>query len=467
MALADVERRFKTVVYWATPILCGLILYWPGLTAWFQEDDFVWLGLRGMVHNAHDLRWALFTPLAQGTLRIFSERVLYLAFYSWFGLNALPYRLWSFATYSADAILITAVCTRLTRSRKAGFWAALLWTFNGCLGVVMSWTAIYHELACSAVFLSALWLLIRYGETGQTRYAIGQWVIFLLGFGVLEQNVVYPALATLYAVCRAPRLLKNVLPMFLFSTAYTAWHLNAAPLASSGPYRMYWDASVFSTLWTYWKWAAGPTRLNLLGIHPSWWRSLATAALTISLAGFLVRQLRRKQWIVLFFPGWFLIVLAPLLPLRDTLRDYYLTIPVIGLAMLGAWALAEFRNTGMALALLYIGVNIPVGLASTVSFHQRGQRIHDMIDGVLHTRSINPGKLVILKGLSVDGRSEDLFWAGLVQRPFRLYGVTGVYASVSDRGIARENADALTLFLDEPTETHALAEGRALVYWPN
>jgi hypothetical protein len=450
--------RAKSAAYWLAPILFGLVLYWPGVTTWFQKDDFAWLGLRGMVHSFADLRWALFTPLAQGTLRILSERVFYLLFTSLFDLNALPFRLWSFATYSLDAVLITAVCAKLTRSPQAGFWAALLWTANGCLGVVMSWTAIYYELACAAVFLSALWLLIRYGETGRMPYLAAQWAVFLLGFGVLEQNVVYPALAAVYALCRAPRLLKSILPMFLFSAAYTLWHFQIAPPLPSGPYRMYWDASVFPTLWTYWKWALGPSRLNLLGIHPSFWRSLLTAALTIALAVFLARQLHRKLWIAGFFPAWFFIVLAPLLPLRDHVSDYYLTIPVIGLAMLGGWALAELPRTAIVLALLYIAVNVPVGRATALSFHRRAEEIQNLIDAVLETRSSNPGKIVILKGTT-----GDLFWSCLVHRPFRLYGITGVYSSASDRSLAGADPDALQLFLDEPTEKRLLDDGRAVV----
>ena len=184
--------------FWITPPLVALVLYWPGLTCWFQKDDFAWLGLRQLVGGWGDLGWALFAPLAQGTIRTLSERAFYLSFSTLFGLNPLPYRCFAFLTHAGTLTLLSAVCSRLTGSRAAGFWAAILYTVNGALAYALSWTPIYYELACSFVLLLSLWLLIR------GNY-IAQWITFLLGFGVLELNVVYPALAAVYALCCAPK----------------------------------------------------------------------------------------------------------------------------------------------------------------------------------------------------------------------------------------------------------------------
>src|SRR5712691_7589040 len=66
-------QRARAAAFWAVPPLLALALYWPGLTAWFQKDDFVWLGLRDMVVSWRSFWWALFAPLAQGTIRTLSE----------------------------------------------------------------------------------------------------------------------------------------------------------------------------------------------------------------------------------------------------------------------------------------------------------------------------------------------------------------------------------------------------------
>ena len=206
--------------------------------------------------------WALFAPLAEGTIRPLSERLFYLSFTSLFGLHPLPYHILVILTYAVTTVLLSSVTMKLTASRAAGFWAAILWTVNGVMAVPLSWSPIYYEILCSLFLLLGLWLLIRYDETGRPVFYWLQCATFLLGFGVLEVNIVYPALAAAYALCRAPRLLRKVIPLFAISATYALLHLYAAPLSSSGVYKMHWDRSVFSTLWTYWLWALGPRRLH-------------------------------------------------------------------------------------------------------------------------------------------------------------------------------------------------------------
>ena len=88
--------RAGRVAYWSLPSLLCLALYWLGLKAWFFQDDFAWLGLYQMVHRPQDLWHVMFSPMAQGTIRPWSERGFFLLFYSLFGVEALPFRIWPF-----------------------------------------------------------------------------------------------------------------------------------------------------------------------------------------------------------------------------------------------------------------------------------------------------------------------------------------------------------------------------------
>src|SRR5258708_5044359 len=333
-------------------MLFAAALYWPGLTAWFQMDDFAWLGLRGEVHSWHDFWWALFAPLAQGTIRTLSERIFFMSFSSVFGMNPLPYRCLAFLTYAASLVVLSAVCTRLTGSRAAGSWAMVLWTVNSALAIPLSWTSVYYKLLCSLFLLVSFWFLLRYVETGERRFYIAQLVTFVLGFGVLELNVVYPALAAVYALCCARRIINKILPLFAISAGYTLLHIITAPLPAGGPYQLHWDSSIISTLGTYWQWALGP---NVNQLQPSLFQDGLIAFVPLGLLVFLVSKIRRREWIAAFLPAWFLIVLAPLLPLRDHMSPEYLTIPLLGLAMLGGWALASGWLHAMA-------ARIPLGL---------------------------------------------------------------------------------------------------------
>jgi hypothetical protein len=460
--------RAKTIAWWATPPLLGLLLYWRGLTCWFQNDDLNWLNLRNLVHNWHDLWWALFTPFGQGTIRPLSERAFYMSFYSMFGTNQVPYRCLAFLTYTVTLVLLASVCRRLTGSRAAGFWAMIFWTVNCAMADALSWTAIYYELLCAFFLLLAFWFLLRYAETGKRRYYIAQCVTFVAGFLVLELNVVYPALAAMYALCCAPRLLRKVLPLFAISAAYAAVHIAVAHLPSSGPYKMHWDASVFTTLWTYWEWAVGPDRLILLHIEPSWRSVALEVGLTAGLLGFLAWMLWRRRWVAAFFPAWFLIVLAPVLPLRDHISEYYLTIPLIGLAMWGGWALVSGWRAGWAgriativLLVIYLGVSVPIAREQARGLAASADETRRVVMGVAGLSRGRPEKIVLLNGVS-----PAIFGAVIRHHPFRMVGIPQVYVLSEDvpglAGVLPLGDSSYTI--DPALERKAVLQDQAVVY---
>ena len=80
----------------------------------------------------------------------------------------------------------------------------------------MSWTSSYNQVQCAAFLLGAIYCLLRYVETGRIRWNIAQWVIFVLGFGSLEVNIVYPAIAASYTLFCERKYFLKTLPLFLF-----------------------------------------------------------------------------------------------------------------------------------------------------------------------------------------------------------------------------------------------------------
>ena len=178
----------------------------------------------------------------------------------------------------------------------------------------------------------------------QSDYTERNW---LLGFGALETNLIYPVLLAAYTLGSNRKYFGKVVTLFAVSVAYIALHLWITKPPTLGPYRPYFDRSIFSTLWMYRKSALGPNRLSVLGIFPSPWRSLMAIVLMLAQAGFLIDRLRKRDWIAAIFPVWFVASLAPVLPLRGQFQMQYLTVPTISLAMWGrrvvrAWL--EFRR---------------------------------------------------------------------------------------------------------------------------
>ena len=104
--------RFRQYAWRVLPLVLLLALYWPGLTNWFYQDDFGWLNIRREVHSVADLGPALFAPRAHGNMRWLGENAYFLGISSLFGVDALPFRIWAFATQIANLLLLGSVVKR-------------------------------------------------------------------------------------------------------------------------------------------------------------------------------------------------------------------------------------------------------------------------------------------------------------------------------------------------------------------
>ena len=423
------SRKLLTAAYWAIPSFFCLVLYWPGLLAWFQQDDFVWLNLPNQAHGWDGLLRTLFQPTVQGTWRPLSERVFFMAFGCMFGSYALPYRIFVFFTMFANLALAESVTARLTGLRAAGFWAAIFWVANSKLATVMSWTCEYILVACGFFLLLALHFFLRYIETGERRYYAWTWTAFLTGFLAMETNIVFPALAGSYALLCARKYFRRTLPFFAASAVYGILHLVLVPNQGTVPYTMHFDRAIPATLWTYWRRSFEPIGLRHLSPFPPIAGVALMAACTVALLAFALYQARRKQWLPLVLFGWYLIMLGPVVPLRDHIMDYYLTLPAMCLAMLGGYALAWAWRQGAAWKILsallaagFVLQHVPVGRRIAQWYRDRGQAQEALVLGVARAHELHPGKVILL-----DGIDDDLFWGAIAQRPFLFLRIPDVY----------------------------------------
>jgi hypothetical protein len=423
------RRKLLTAAYWAVPSLLCLILYWPGLLAWFQQDDFVWLNLPNQAHGWDGLLRTLFQPTVQGTWRPLSERVFFLLFGTLFGADALPYRIWVFLTQFANLVLLASVTTRLTRSRAAGFWAAILWVANSKLATVMSWTCEYILVLCAFFLLLALRFFLRYVETGERRFYIWTWAAFLTGFLAMESNVIFPLLVGSYTLLCARKYFKATLPFFAASAAYAVLHLVFAPNHGTGPYTIHIDGAIPATIWTYWRRTFEPVNLRYLTPFSPVAGTLQMAGCTAGLLAFTIYRAWRKQWLPLVLFAWYFIALGPVIPLRDHITDYYLTLPAMCLAILGAYALVSAWGRGAALKALsavlvaaFLVQSLPVARRTADWYRRRAESQEALVMGVARAHELHPGKVILL-----DGVSDDLFWGAISQRPFLFLRIPDVY----------------------------------------
>ena len=439
------------------PAVCLIVYSW-GLRAWFQQDDFAHLGLLMQVHSFGDLIHALFRPVAQGTFRPISERGFFMAFYALFGLEAAPYRAIVFLTQIGNILLLTAVASKICGSRTAGIIAAILWTVNPTLSTPLSWTSAYNQVLWTFTILLAFYFLLRYWDTGSTRYNLAQWIVSLLGFGVLELNVSYAPLATAYALLCARNRLKSTLLLWIPAVAYSVAHFLFIPKIKHGVYALHLGSAMLQTFGTYWKWALGfITPASAAGI-PDWLQIAELALATIALVTIAAVQAWRGSWLPLFFLSWFVITLSPVLPLTDHVTDYYVMVPAIGLAMAAGWALSRTRNplllgTGGLIAGVYLCCSIATAVTYSREIVNRSFAMKDLVEGVAEAEEIHPGKVILLTNVS-----DQLFWSGIYDHPFRFIGSAPVYVAPESASHLSADPDVLNI-ADYTLPDQAIVEG--------
>ena len=422
------------------PILYCLTLYWNALFCWFQQDDFAWLGLIDEWHNVPQLLKTLFKPMAQGTIRPISERAYFMVFRELFDLNAFPYHALAFATQFANLVLLNLVAKRISGSPAVGFCAAMLWCSNSVLFWPLCWASAYNQILCAFVFLAGLLLFVRYTESGATKFYVWQWILFLLGFGVLEENVIYPILAMVYAALFARPYLRQAAVMFPVSLIYAVGHHYAAGAGHQGIYAIEAGTKTVPAFLQYWTLSLWPRTLESLFSIPHWVPVTAVLLLTAGLAPIVL--LARNTMAILGL-AWFLITLGPYLLVPNHISDYYLVVPTIGLALLGASALLHASRSGWIvrsiaalLTLAYVGPSVYASWNSCLQTRINSTQAKQLVFGIRDLSAKYKGKHMFLNGIE-----DTLFRIAVYDRPFRLLGLNHIY-------LTPDNAESLVSFQD-------------------
>ena len=257
------------------------------------------------------------------------------------------------------------------------------------------------------------------------------YIALVLALGALELAVTLPAVAAAYLILFEKRHWKGLLPSAGIVVLYVAAHFAAVPLPKDGPYRLSLGWGVVGTFWRYWGNVLGPEEYGRIHqMNPGITR-LGTALMTAAILVWLVICARRRRWVPLFCLLWFVVTLAPTLPLREHVTPYYTFIPSVGLAWLAGDALARAvswpgRSIGIACAVLYAVCQIPSAIFVRDWNRERSRdavkREAQLADAVREIRRLEPEGAVFLTGL--DGEQ---FWWGLCYGQLTKLGFTDLH----------------------------------------
>ena len=428
--------------------LFSLVIFRESLGTWFFKDDFAWLGLGLMIHDFPSLLDALFAPKAQGTIRPLSDRLPFLLGYWLFGLDARPFRIFIFAVHSVNLMLLAWLVYRWTSSRVAAVAAAVIWTAHSSIAQPLSWNSSMNQVLWPACMLAAF----QAREVGRKAR---EWAFFLLGFGVLELNVVYPALV----LARYPERWRATLPLFAASGVYAVFNRWVTPPNTNPLYAMdFRPTSILETLWRY-------LQMSMGSFRPDFRPELADFLLgctVVAVVGFVLGLVLERDRLMYFGLAWFVICLGPVLLLRQHISDYYLAVPSVGLGIAFGLAFAR-RPLLLALPVLaYLAGSLVVSREITRYNRHESDLARNLVLGVKQAVALHPNKIILLAGIS-----NDQFWGAVVDIPFRLIPGAKVYlVPGSEKNIDAhpDLGDPALSILPAPAARLALATNQAIVY---
>jgi hypothetical protein len=438
-------------------------LYWPGLVTWFSMDDFAWLGLRATVQSWSDLVAVLFKPMAQGTIRPLSERLYFITLDWLFGVEALPFRLVAFTVQLLNLWMVMRLVERMTGSLAGGVAAALLWIVNSALGLAMSWSSAFNQILWPCFLLAGCHARWSWLTTGSRRARWAEWVFFILGFGALELQVVYPAIAGAMTLLYRRERWKDLAPLFAVAAAYAVFNRSIARPQASSVYTLYWDSGIWSTAGSYLRMASGIWRPTWVREPEGWWLA-AECVVACAAAAALVWMVWKRERLAVFGILWFLATLAPVLPLKNHLSDYYLTVPVLGLAMALGGAAVRRPAWAVLPVLVYAAASGYWAHRGVGYNFERAEQGRVLFAGLLEASRLHPGQSILLTAVS-----SEQYWGVMNDNPFRLVAGLNVYlAPGGDENIEKhpELGNPARFVLPGPAARAALDAGKAVVYSP-
>jgi len=392
-------------------------LYWPALHATYRIDDYAWLSLANTLVHGRGLLWALFSPQAQGTIRPLGERVWFLVASILFGSNPAPLHALALGVQALNVMLVIDVGRRLLGSPLAAAIAAALWIINSTLVEPMVWASAVNEVVFTCFFLLAFDAFLRWLDSGKRVWLLAHVAAFILALGALELAVTLPAVVAAYLLLFRRGKWRALWPSMAIVLVYLLVHFLAVRLPPDGAYALRFHWGLAGNFAHYWATVLGPQEYYRTHGGCGALARFATFFLSAAILLWLAVRSRKNDWLPTFGLLWFVIALAPALPLLGHVTAYYAFLPSIGLAWLAGGAVVHApawpaRSLALACVVIYVLCEIPStifvrnwALDRSRDTARREARLQEQVREI---RQRQPGGAVFLSGLDMEQ-----FWWGL------------------------------------------------------
>jgi hypothetical protein len=355
-------RAFR-IAFGAALALLEYLLYFRPDPHFFVGDTIHWFYVRH--HSIRDFVLSFFRLDGEGWYRPLTDCTVQSLLYPFFGLQVTPYRIVHYVLFMAVLFVVYKLAFAITHKRIAAALATVFFGIHTTNAFITYDLLFTPEVLYSLFYICAAIAYIRYRENRRTRFLAVSVACFAASLFSKEAAVTAPiTLVALDVLLNRTRLKEAILSVKAHAAVLAVYLLLVAgylgvqrPAFRSlihrpGPevaYRFALDRTVLNNARLAAAWAFNlPRGWQLESPHmpPRSFLILRIfRLLVLLLAAWLL--LRRESRSVLAGSAWFLITVAPGLPLFEHFLPYYLFLPVVGLSVIvGVAADAVYSKIG-------------------------------------------------------------------------------------------------------------------------
>jgi hypothetical protein len=339
-----------TAAFGAALALLEYLLYFRGAPHYFEGDTIHWFYLRH--RTLKDFALSFVRLDHEGWYRPLTDCTVQSVLYPFFGLEVAPYRLVQYLLFMAVVFTTYKLVLAITRTKTAAAVAAVFFGIHTTNAFVTYDVLFVPELVYSFFYIWAAIAYLRYRETERTRFLTLSAACFAASLLSKESAVTLPVTLValdvllnrtgLKAALTAIKAHAAILVLYL---ALVAGYLGVQRPAfrsivkRPGPeiaYRFALDHTVIDNARLAATWAFNLPRGWQLESRQLSARSILVLRifrLLVVLSAALLLLKREGRFVLAGF-SWFLIAVAPGLPLYDHFLPYYLFLPVVGLSLI-------------------------------------------------------------------------------------------------------------------------------------
>ena len=349
------------------PLVAAAIVHGGAITGFFAADDIDFLS-RAVGRDRTPWGWARPLP---GVLR-------WRLFTGWFGVHPLPHLALAWFLCAGSALLVARIVIRSGLGRSTALVASVLFAGSSVAYTSTHWASGLGEVMAAAFALSALAIHLecRQGAPRALAWLAGACAVAAVGS---KESVLLLPLALLAFERLVPgrgtgrSAMREIVWLGGLAAALVVFAWRVSPQVGGEAYALDFSPAVLVTnLATYAAWLVrlgDPIRDRSSVAQPA----LLVQGLAVLALWGLAAWLERKQAARPVSAGlsWFLVTLAPVIPLTGHTYLYYLVTPLAGVAIAAGVLLVRLAaRTGSATAVLAITLLAYVG-NEALRIHER------------------------------------------------------------------------------------------------